>query len=59
LNQDRFHTASGHRRPLDHVARWKPLGVPDLTDEAANKIVEDVKRETAGPWHRGFGRSER
>lgn len=30
------------------VARWKSLGDPDLTDEVATKIVEGVKRETAG-----------
>lgn len=30
------------------VARWKSLGDPDLTDEVVTKIIEGVKRETAG-----------
>ncbi|MEN8195187.1 MAG: 3-hydroxyacyl-CoA dehydrogenase NAD-binding domain-containing protein [Pseudomonadota bacterium] len=30
------------------VARWKSLGDPDLTEEVAGKIIEGVKRETAG-----------
>ena len=30
------------------VARWKSLGDPDLGDEVTAKIVEGVKRETAG-----------
>ena len=30
------------------VARWKSLGDPDLTDEVVTKIVDGVKRETAG-----------
>ena len=30
------------------VARWKSLGDPDLTDAVATKIIEGVKRETAG-----------
>lgn len=30
------------------VARWKSLGDPDLTEEVAAKIIEGVKRETAG-----------
>ena len=30
------------------VARWKSLGEPELSDEIAARIVEGVKRETAG-----------
>jgi len=47
---------SGRQRRLSITSALTPR--PQPIDEAATKIVEDVKRETAGPWHRGFGRGE-